>query len=360
MEAQNILESVKNEEYSRIQGHFKLTKSEFNFADVLIRRDRELEDAVFSWIEQRTSYRSLIEKYKAYDHELEDFSNPQHFAANVIIGSGSICSGQNIFMFFPQAIGQVAANENEVFGIEFIDIWSNIFTSVIFPIVRRSFGPSTGTRLLSLYNNLDKTIYLASVFHEVGHRVGPYRVSPQLRPNLKINPYFLDVMGEISTDSLLIRHLSEFPEIATFVIMQRLFWFGRLGFKDDPISGQTTIDNDSWIGSLLWNRLTAAGAIFADHGRLEIDFSLFPTIFADLTQEVDSLLSLHKNADDQNQQIDRWMKQQVKYTEGKFQLPDSFRVLLEDLQEIPEIPHFHAPFPYSQMESFIGAIQNGK
>jgi hypothetical protein len=54
---------------------------------------------------------------------------------------GAICSGNNIFMFFPEVIGLNANSEKGCFGLE-------------------------------------RTIFLAAIFHEIGHRTGHFKVSP--------------------------------------------------------------------------------------------------------------------------------------------------------------------------------------
>ena len=92
--------------------------------------------------------------------------------------------------------------------------------------------------LFSLQRNLEKTIYLASIFHEIGHRAGPFRISPAKRLGLKVDDERLNILGELATDSLLVQHLAEFPEILHFVIFQRLFWFGRMGFRNNPVQAK--------------------------------------------------------------------------------------------------------------------------
>jgi hypothetical protein len=351
---QELHDKLKKENYCRIQGQFKLTKTQESFTDALVYRDRDLEQLVYNWIESRSTFQTLLEKYRKYDPDLKDTDRPHHYAGRFICGSGSICSGKNIFMLFPLSMGlpHTPENDKNAFGIEFIDVWSNIFRSTIFPIVEQKFNISTTSKLLSLQNNLDKTIFLAAIFHEFGHRSGPYKLTDLYN----LSPEVVDVMGELATDSLLVTKLAEFPEIASFVVLQRLFWFGRQGYSENPISGRVNQDNDVWIGSFLWSRLRDRGALILNNGLYELRIDQLPWIFLEITTEIDALIdhSLPKEA--QNQMILQWMRRSVPYENGKFCFPEDFKLLLSQLNKIPEIPPFQMPYSYHQMESLLEAI----
>lgn len=360
MLSDEILNNIKNQNFCRIRGDIKLTKTASNYSDVLLSRDCDLEQLTHDWIKSRIQSVKIFERYKQYDNALDNYSWPQHYPVRILTGLGSACSGKNIFMFFPYVLNQSPKNESEVFGLEFIDIWSNIFNTTIFSIANRVFTKETVLQFFSLQKNLEKTIFLASIFHEIGHRCGPYKVSPHLNPQLSLLPHYVDIMGELSTDSLLIKNLKEFPEILHFVFLQRLFWFGRKGFKYDPVSADINTDNDTWIGSLIWQQAIESQALVDVNGRYQVDFDLLKKIFDQIVLEIDSLKLDTYPANEQNSVVRLWMKSKVPNQNGVFILPDSFKKVLENLQDFEEIPHFKMPYSYNYINDLSGALQNEK
>ncbi|NJL25737.1 MAG: hypothetical protein HC902_11565 [Calothrix sp. SM1_5_4] len=257
----------------RVSGNLKLTKSGQHPTHAFLLRDFELERSVYQWIDERVSYRRIMDRYRTFDPELASQTPPQHYAVRMLAGIGAISSGSNIFMFFPEVIGLDAKSDEDCFGFEFIDIWANIFRESVFRCWHSVFDFQSRIRLLqTLSCNLDRTIFLAAIFHEIGHRTGYFKVSPTTNPGLHISRFQLDILGELATDSQLVLNLREFPEIADFVFSQRIFWFGRRGFGTNPVSAWINQDNDSWISAMLWNRALADGVIertgtrYAYHG----------------------------------------------------------------------------------------------
>lgn len=358
MQIKHILSDIKNKNFCRIRGKLQLTKTQSNFSDILLFRDRDLENQTRLWINEKTDFENIFSRYQSYEPQLKSFDWPQHFPVRILSGTGSACSGENIFMFFPNVIQQSATNENDVFGLEFIDIWSNIFKSVIFPIASRIFNKDTLIQLLSLQRNLEKTIYLAAVFHEIGHRCGPYRISPNKDTNLKIDSYYLDVLGELSTDALLIKNLNEFPEVMHFVLLQRLFWFGRKGFRHNPLSADVNTDNDCWLGSMIWQELINNKALQKINHKYQINFDSAKTSFLNIIPEIDALIDKDQEQEKQNQILKSWMKKKVRNENNTFLLPESFKILLESLQDVPETPHFQTPYSYECIEELTGVIKN--
>lgn len=344
------LESIRadfagDQDLVRLKGWFKLTKTNQGLCDVLLLHDRELEHEVQEWIGQRSTFELIMSRYKQFDHYLEEIGSPDHFAARVVSGHGAISSGQNIFLFFPDCFQLTGAKKEHFFGVELIDVWSNIFHRVIFPCVRKIFTYETQLNLLTkLAINLDKTIYLASIFHEVGHRVGSWKVSPQRDSRLNVCEFYTDIFGELSTDCLLVSHLSEFPELAIFVILQRIFWFGRRGFLEDPYSGKINLDNDSWLSGFIWNRLRICRALELFGGRWSFNLELAVMEINRILLEIDILGKeiIHENSiENQNRHVLDWMKEQVQFVDGVgFIFSEELRNVYSQCSDLPEIPHF--------------------
>jgi hypothetical protein len=73
-------------------------------------------------------------------------------------------------------------------------------------------------------------------------------------------------------------------------VLQRLLWFGRRDFAEDPIRGLTNVDNDSWPGSYLFNKLVEMDALqHKVDGTWSLDFAKVVPTFAAITQDIDAL-----------------------------------------------------------------------
>ncbi len=329
-----------------LNGSLGLTKTKTNFSDGTFLRDLDLERDVDAWLTQRKlEFSDVLMRYQAYDPSLQSFDRPQHFPVRLLKGLGSIASGKNIFLFFPNCLGVPARDESDVIGFEFVDVWHNLFLKSVLPCWslvgdEESLFP-VATELCA---RLEKTISLASLFHEVGHRVGPYRVSPAADPRLKLSTMNVDILGELATDTLLLLNLPEFPEIEQFVVLQRLFWFSRRGFLDNPRSAIINEDNDAWIGAFLFNRYLSSGAITETNGRLRFDWSRFRGVFEAVLRDIDQLgselVTLPPAA--QNAHANAWRAREVEQDPetGQFELPEGMIRVFSRCVSIPEIPHF--------------------
>jgi len=333
--------------FIHLKGIFKLTKTERAWVDAVAVRDRHLEQDVHQWIAARSSYNKIMDRYSAYSPLLCSRELPRHYPLKLVSGVGSVCSGKNIFMFFPNAFGFVPTNEADVFGLEFIDVWSNLFRRSVFECVKRTFVLEDQIRiLLPLDTNLERTIYLSSIFHEIGHRVGPYRVSPSIQTGMNLTEFQTDVFGELATDSLLLLHLKEFPEAALFILTQRLFWFGRRGYLDNPLSANINSDNDAWIGAFLWNRLRNT-VLEKKEGKLHLRLERIDGVFRTILEEIDELARFTCGRSDQKERVHQWMMNQVPCARGHFFLPDDLKDVFAKCQDVPEVPHFQPMFSTS-------------
>ncbi|MGZ3769361.1 MAG: hypothetical protein ACXVCP_01575 [Bdellovibrio sp.] len=347
--ALNSLDDIKDQlkrgqSLIHLKGLFKFTKTKKNYTEAILYRDSQLETDVQHWLESRASLNKVLDKYKYYDPSISAIEWPKHYPMRIIKGAGSICSSDNIFMFFPEVLGISTSQQEDYFGFEFVDVWSNVFTQSIFPSIRKTFDLQTQLRVSSqLRCSLDKTIFLASIFHELGHRVGPWKVSPEKDQNLKVSDFYLDIFGELSTDSLLISHLEEFPEIAQFVFFQRIFWFTRRGFRNNPLSALINEDNDAWIGALLWNEFMKMKLLNKINGKWSLKQDEIVSGFNSIIKEIDELgkALIQTDSLSQNQLVQNWMKSKVQFDENLgFLLPDALVEIFVQCQDIIEIPHF--------------------
>lgn len=338
----SIQVAVKNDQkVIPIDAHVYFTKGVPRKLSGALFRDAELEKEVLSWLHSRVDFNAVMKRYQSYDRSLSSLEWPSHYATRFINLSSKASNDENIFMFFPEVLGLKTGKVEDYFGFEFIDVWVSVFDEIVFPCMRRVFDNETQFVLYTaLRPVLEKTIYLASVFHEIGHRCGYWKVSPVVDERIHINQFHLDVLGELSTDSLLSSFLLEFTEIQYFVFLHRIFWFGRFGFGKNLLSGNLNEDNDTWIGSYLWNQYINHGVLKKNkNDTWHINFDKLHALFECVVRDVDSLGDLCvNNLVNQDELIDSWMQSRVEFASGKFCYPDTMREIFTKCVEINEKP----------------------
>lgn len=338
-----------------VRGNLQLTKTNFGITEAYMFRDKLVEQQTYQRIMNAGGYLKYINRYFSYDSTVHDKSAPLHYAVRLLAGNGSITSGKNIFAFFPDAFNAPAYSDREVFGLEFIDVWENIFKLNIIPCVREVFDLNSQIKIFtSLEMNLASTIYLAAIFHEIGHRYGPWKVSPARDPELNMSKFHWDVMGELSTDCLLVSMLREFPEMVLFIILQRIFWFSKRAYSENPVSGLANTDGDSWIGLYLWNKLHKARVVSRMDSKLwSLNTENVISLFESITNEIDELAVKLKNSTNQDQVVQEWMKSQVKWShDSGYEIPYELSSIFESCHKIPDYPHYSTPFGLSEFRSW--------
>lgn len=346
VQAVQTLDNIKSalntgKEVILIDADLYLTKGQPGRALGEIFRDKSLEEEVMQWLISRTSFSDTMQRYKAYDPNLTEMTWPKHYAARFINTRGTLAEGDNIFMFFPHVLGLYSGGIEDYFGFEFIDVWVSVFDEVIFPCMKKVFDHATQLQLFSVLRpKLEKTIYLASVFHEIGHRCGYWKVSPVKDERVHINKFHTDVLGELTTDTLLVNFLQEFPEVLYCVFLQRLFWFGRFGFKDNPINGKLNEDNDTWIGAYLWNKYIEFDVLTQNEDySWHVHFEKLASIFSEVLKDVDQLGDqVVKNPSAQDNVIHQWMQSRVECKKEQFILPQEMQNALIRCVGITEKP----------------------
>lgn len=342
---QSVLASIKNaidknDDIIPFDADFYFTKGKPGKTSGYIFREKVLENDVVNWLKSRVSFDVVMSRYKNYDPNLISLEWPRHYATRFVNVRGKAAEGENIFMFFPEVLGIDAGTIDDYFGFEFVDIWASVFDEIVFPCVRKVFDEETQLKLFTtLRPVLDKTIYLASIFHEVGHRCGYWKVSPEKDSRIHINKFNTDVLGELSTDTLLVNLLPEFPEVLSFIFLQRLFWFGRFGFKNNPMSGKLNEDNDTWIGSYLFNQYIENEVLTKTlNGRWNVNFDLLKALFSHVIKDIDQLGCEVISKTNQNSIIQNWMRKNVSYRNNQFILSKEIQTMFLRCADISEKP----------------------
>jgi hypothetical protein len=301
--------------------------------------DHRLKIRVSSWIEQRGSFTDFMFRYHDFDTRLIDKSWPAHFPVHILNATGQITEGRNIFMFFPEVLGLSTGLHEDYFGLELIDVWEAVFDQVVTPCVQCLFDVTTQFDYFEVfYTYRRELIYLASVFHEIGHRVGYWKVSPFKDEQIHLSTMQGSIMGELSTDTYLVKFIPEFSELGSFVLYQRLFWFGRMHYEIDKIHGALNTDCDAWIGAYLWQVAERVGCLRsnADNGLWHIDQKLITTVFDTVFDDLQALGSLLIRSINQIDTLQQWMEKQVPRDEdGRFIYPDTMDRALSHCNNIP-------------------------
>lgn len=152
-------------------------------------------------------------------------------------------------------------------------------------------------------------------------------------------------MGELSTDTLLVNLLPEFPELGYFILAQRLFWFGRKGFSTNHLSGLINQDNDAWIGSYLWQKGHKIGCFeyIAKTNKLILNESKIMPLFSGVLDEINYIgneVTKASSPEHQGRIIHQWMCENLEFVDNKFILPNYFRNILTACANICEIPNY--------------------
>ncbi|HWA52520.1 MAG TPA: hypothetical protein VG895_05760 [Patescibacteria group bacterium] len=349
---------TQNSDIIPINYKFYLTKGYPGNAKGYLYRDKRLEKSVKNIIESNLGYHVIIKRYQAYDNSLGLFDWPEHYAIKLLNVDGVLSTGNNIFMFFPEVLGINTENIADYFGFEFVDAWVSVFDKVVFPCIKQTFCLDSQYQFYQHLNSeLEHTIYLASIFHEIGHRVSCWKVSPAKHPQVSLSKFHTDIMGELSTDTLLVNLLPEFPELGYFVLAQRLFWFGRKGFSSNHLSGAINQDNDAWIGSYLWNKSCKIGCIefIPESKKLILNAAKIIPLFSLILEDLNQLGLEVINASPGNQDmiVHQWLCKNLEFVDNQFILPTQFRNVLAACINICETPAYDPKIIFESSNSVV-------
>ncbi|AJC48728.1 hypothetical protein IB642_01370 [Allofrancisella guangzhouensis] len=346
--AKNTLDSFyeaiqRKQKVIPFDANFYFTKGEPGRVTGYLLREVALEEEVVHWLNSRVKFQQVMQRYKKYDYRLASLDWPAHFATRFINVTGQAATNcENIFMFFPEVLGLKTDNLEDYFGFEFIDMWVSVFDEIIFPCMRRVFDKDSQFELYAtLRPMLEKTIYLASVFHEIGHRCGYWKVSSTVDSRISINKFHTDVLGELATDTLLVNFLPEFRELQYFIFLQRLFWFGRFGFKDNPRNGKLNNDNDTWIGAYLWNQYIEKSVLTQNSDETwNVDFNKLGTVFSSILDDIDKLgeVLILNSKGLHDELVYQWMINRVILKNNKFCYSSTMKDALKHCINVAEKP----------------------
>lgn len=261
-----------------LSGKARFTKTKAQQVEQSLQRDFALESSTKRWFDSRADFSVVCLRVKEFDQEYSVNEWPRHYAFRIPNQDSNFGNRENVFIYFPFALGLKADRLSEIFSVELIDVSSRIYTQVVFPAAIAAFSNGTQLKAMVEKTTVDNAVFLYSVFHEIAHQMGPWRATPDKRPEHTVSGFSFAVLGELSADLLVLDLLRDFPEVRMATLLIRLFWYARVY--------DSTSDNDAWIGKYFWKICEQQGALTLREGQLELDPKKLPKIFSGVLTEV--------------------------------------------------------------------------
>ncbi|WP_448195440.1 hypothetical protein [Pseudomonas aeruginosa] len=346
--------SAHNNKTIVLDGSFNFTKDRNIRLQGKLLRLKSVESNCSEWVIQRLAFDTLRIRLLELDTNLKNLEWPRHYPVKILEGNDNLRHQENVFLYFPYGAGIKSTQEQDIFGFEFTQVTTDIFTK----IHRRCLEKVASRELLELYerlfsHNLIDITYLYSLLHEMAHRVGAWKVIPQKAQGMGAGGINLSIIGELWADLQLLHVSKEFPELTLFIFLNRIFWYTRKGFEQNPEQASINIDNDSWGGAYLWTKLVQTGAVSLAHGELNVEFALMQDTFEECRLELQELaLSCISAPLHAEQYLNLWREKILGGELGYQSLPPDLQILYVRCLSVPETLAYrsgceHMPAPGS-------------
>ena len=335
---ENIKKTLHSKIPFKIKGDFKLTKAKKSFGQAEVNIDNNLIDQTKSILSKYVDKHTILQRYNELSLQNKLNTYPKHFPVRMENKKGLFADRNNVFMYFPFCLELSDRNIENHFSFEFVENSQEIYKRIISPCVKKAFLNNREIHDL-LKENIEEFTYLFSLFHELGHMVGPWQATPDRHYRLKVHWKTHAIMGELSADLLIAKCVPEFLELSLINVLGKIFFYSRKGFIQNRNSGILNSDNDAWGGAFILTRLMEEGVISFNNGmyNFKID-KLMPTLI-ELSNEIEELGNIVINSPDKNSQtkiIDQWMVNHLPMKNREFIFPEEVSYLFERLKKVPE------------------------
>lgn len=328
-------------------------------SQILLGRDFDLENKTLHYIDSKIACDEIVSRYKQTElnfcylstglavqpSEEINLMLPESVAFSYIGGSNEesfyTLLTDNHDSFYSCSI------KTDRYNFEFVEAWENIFINTILPCTKKLFCSSSYDLInKNLFSKLDRTIYIHSLFHDLGHQVGPWKSTKITKPVSGLKAFEFRVLSELFADTEQILNLAEFTEVPMLIILQKLFWYGKRGFTQNQISGDGSLDSDVWISLYLWKKLLSAGAISKNEDdKLVYNPEEVINVCDEISQELKELYLAHyKNEETFKQAVRKWMASQVSIVNGRLVYDEDYKALLQECADISDNPRLFPTF----------------
>ncbi|CAH9057913.1 hypothetical protein PSECIP111951_01764 [Pseudoalteromonas holothuriae] len=334
-----ILQRVERSEDFLLRGNFRLTKSKMSFGAARFKIERNVLDTSLRMFDKTSCKDEVLRNYQTFSMDGRKVVLPKHYPVSMTEREGVLNGNRNVFMYFPYCMGGMDANPDNHFSLEFIESSQAIYFNVVAPSLYEVFVNADEIDQ-KLSNKIKNLTYLFSLFHEIGHLIGPWQATPKRRDDLLIKPYYHAIMGELAADLMIARCNPEYLEISLMNLVGKMFFYARKGFMENPIQAMVNLDNDSWGGVFMIKSLLDQGVVTrsGDKYHMDLDKLMDGLIYQfnqvhELGLEVIKL----KTKDEQMAFVESWMSAQLDYDDEKgYSIPKEIINIFNLLKHVPE------------------------
>lgn len=323
-----------------IEGEITFTKTPkgYGYGEILF--DRAVHIKALSSLEQVVSIKQLLERFQSGNIQNVELKLPRHYPVLIQNAKGVFNNSQNLFVYFPYCMKASFAPEYDSnFSLEFYERTTNIFNLILAPILGQVFY-EPAPLIQTIQDDLSVNIWTFSMLHELSHHVGHWYMSPKTNPAIKVNGFLKGIFGELSSDLYSAVLVPERNASNLLNLLMKCFYYPRIGFLENRISGRLNTDNDAWEGILLLQRFLESGALFSIGNKIEIDQNQFLLDCKTLLNEVNTLgfeITQIKERIEQEKVVNEWMKKQLPHDGDNWILPKNIKSIFDSLISLPEL-----------------------
>ncbi|MFZ9596604.1 MAG: hypothetical protein ACO3A2_11075 [Bdellovibrionia bacterium] len=313
-----------------IESQLWFTKSSPEFFQGSLIRDFQLEKKTWSWLVASPSFQRLPERLRLLGVEPSELSWPTHVPVRLSQENTCLGNRENVFLPFPLSLNWSSSHPSDHFSLELIEVSQWIYEQAIAPCVTQVFEDAPA--LQAMFHQPDlraQLIYVYSFFHELAHRIGPLRVSPEKDRRLNLSDFHFNTLGEIHADLIVFYLLSELPQVTVLIFLFKIFWYLR---RD-----QKCCDSDGVLGVYFWRESILSGALrFQSSGQLSLDVPWLQKTMHQALNEVHRWVhQFIEEPLDQNSIVSLWFNKKAGVQTGTYQLPQELCLLFQKCRLIP-------------------------
>ncbi|UQS17168.1 hypothetical protein [Pseudomonas sp. HS6] len=323
-----------------LDGRYSFTKDRNVHVRATLARRVDLEERMQAWLARRLSADTLLARVSQRCNFGEKVKWPEHFPVRIVDADDEAALFNNVFLYFPFGAGLRSEEEQHIFGFELVEVSTRIFKQVHAPILRLVGSDNVNELFEARFSDcLEEVVCLYSLLHEMCHRVGVWRVVPSKDKSLRVSGGNLAIVGELWADLQLVENAREFPELALFIFLNRIFWYARKGYDANTSHADLNSDNDAWGGAYLWVRLREAGALSINQvtGKLDFELRAMTDVFSACHQELESLgLACLEASVNGDALVNQWKSSVLPGPLGKQVVPFELQAIYAQCRGVPE------------------------
>ncbi|KZN59872.1 hypothetical protein N473_02850 [Pseudoalteromonas luteoviolacea CPMOR-1] len=335
---QEILRRVQRSEGFLLKGNFRLTKSKMSFGAARFKIERNVLDTSLRMFDKISCKEEVLRNYQAFSMDGKKVVLPKHYPVSMTEREGVLGGNRNVFMYFPYCMGEMDSNPDNHFSLEFVESSQEIYSNVVRPCLYKTFINADEINN-KLVNNIKNLTYLFSLFHEIGHLIGPWQATPNRREDLLVKPFYHAIMGELAADLMIARCNPSYSDISLMNLVGKMFFYARKGFCDSPTRAMVNLDNDSWGGVYMIKSLLDQGVITRSGNLYHMDLDrLIDGLIYQFNQvhELGLEVIKLKTKEEQMAFVESWMRTQLEYDEEGYLIPEEVINMFNLLKDVPE------------------------